>query len=71
MGSSTKIPGREQQAYVVGNGVTARGANILAKKLACASLGDLLALLHLKGIDPIKVALLLNDIQDLARVLVS
>lgn len=70
MGSSAKIPGREHQAYIVGSGVTAQGAQNLAKKLACMTVGDLDALLQIKDIDPIKVALLLKEIQDLAKALV-
>lgn len=38
--------------------------------LACMTIGDLDALLHLKNIDPAKVAQLLADIQDLAKALV-
>lgn len=34
------------------------------------TIGDLEALLQLKNIDPVKVALLLKDIQDLAKALV-
>jgi hypothetical protein len=54
----------------VGSGVTERGVKILANKLACMSIGDLEALLQLKNIDPVKVALLLKDIMDLAKALV-
>lgn len=70
MGSSASIPGREHQTYIVGSGVTAQGAQNLAKKLACMTVGDLDALLQIKDIDPVKVALLLKEIQDLAKALV-
>lgn len=70
LGSSASIPGREHQAYIVGSGVTAQGAQNLAKKLACMTVGDLDALLQIKDIDPVKVALLLKEIQDLAKALV-
>lgn len=54
----------------MGSGVTAGGAQNLAKKLACMTVGDLDALLQIKDIDPVKVALLLKEIQDLAKALV-
>lgn len=54
----------------MGSGVTVRGAQNLAKKLACMTVGDLDALLQIKDIDPVKVALLLKEIQDLAKALV-
>ena len=69
--TSVGILGREQQSYIVGSGVTARGAKLLAQKLACMTIGDLDALLQLKNIDPLKVALLLGKIQDLAKALVN
>ena len=69
--TSVGILGREQQSYIVGSGVTARGAKLLAQKLACMTIGDLDALLQLKSIDPLKVALLLGKIQDLAKALVN
>lgn len=50
--------------------MTTQGAKILGNKLACMTIGDLEALLQLKNIDPVKVALLLKDIQDLAKALV-
>nr|XP_022295052.1 uncharacterized protein LOC111105175 [Crassostrea virginica] len=71
MSTSVGILGREQQAYIVGSGVTARGAKLLAQKLACMTIGDLDALLQLKNIDPLKVALLLGKIQELAKALYS
>ena len=71
MSTSVGILGREQQAYIVGGGVTARGAKLLAQKLACMTIGDLDALLQLKNIDPLKVALLLGKIQELAKALVN
>ena len=71
MSTSVGILGREQQSYIVGSGVTARGAKLLAQKLACMTIGDLDALLQLKNIDPLKVALLLGKIQELAKALVN
>lgn len=68
--SSIDLPGREYQTYIVGSGVTAKGTKKLAKMLACMTIGDLDALLHLKNIDPAKVTELLKDIQDLAKALV-
>lgn len=67
---SIDLHGRQHQTYIVGSGVTAKGAKKLAKMLACMTIGDLDALLHLKNIDPAKVAQLLADIQDLAKALV-
>lgn len=67
---SVDLNGRQHQTYIVGSGVTAKGAKKLAKMLACMTIGDLDALLHLKNIDPAKVAQLLADIQDLAKALV-
>lgn len=68
--SSIDLPGREYQTYIVGSGVTAKGTKKLAKMLACMTIGDLDALLHLKNIDPAKVTELLKDIQELAKALV-
>lgn len=68
--NSIDLPGREYQTYVVGSGVTEKGTKKLAKMLACMTVGDLDALLHLKNIDPAKVTQLLKDIQELAKALV-
>ncbi|XP_062582876.1 uncharacterized protein LOC134244633, partial [Saccostrea cucullata] len=65
------IPGRSHQSYIVGSGVTQYGAKLLGNKLACMTIGDLESLLSLKNIDPVKVALLLKDMQDLSKALYS
>lgn len=70
IGISNDIRGREKQTYIVGRGVTAVGAETLAKKLACMTTGDLDALLQIKDIDPQKVSQLLKDIQDMGIALV-
>lgn len=70
IGISNDIRGREKQTYIVGRGVTAVGAETLAKKLACMTIGDLDALLQIKDIDPQKVSQLLKDIQDMGIALV-
>lgn len=70
IGVSNDIRGREKQAYIVGRGVTAVGAEKLAQKLACMTIGDLDALLQIKEVDPQKVSQLLKDIQDMGIALV-
>lgn len=70
IGISNDIRGREKQTYIVGRGVTTVGAEKLAKKLACMTIGDLDALLQIKDINPKKVSQLLKDIQDMGIALV-
>jgi len=69
--SATDIVGRAEQTFVVGQGLSNAGVELLGQKLAGMTIGDIKAMLDLKNLDPVVVAELLVQIKDLAKALVS
>ena len=69
--SATDIVGRANQTFVVGQGLSNAGVELLGQKLAGMTIGDIKAMLDLKNLDPVVVAELLVQIKDLAKALVS
>ena len=69
--SATDIVGRADQTFVVGQGLSNAGVELLGQKLAGMTIGDIIAMLDLKNLDPVVVAELLVQIKDLAKALVS
>ena len=69
--TATDIVGRADQTFVVGQGLSNAGVELLGQKLAGMTIGDIIAMLDLKNLDPVVVAELLVQIKDLAKALVS
>jgi hypothetical protein len=62
---------RDGGIYVVGQGLNAKGTKLLSRKLACMTIGDLEAILDLKNMNASQVSLLLSQLKDLVKALVS
>jgi hypothetical protein len=69
--SATDIVGRANQVFIVGQGLSNAGVEMLGKKLANMTIGDIQAMLDMKNLDPVVVVKLLGQLKDLAKALVS
>ena len=71
MTSATDIVGRANQVFIVGQGLSNAGVEMLGKKLANMTIGDIQSMLDMKNLDPVVVVKLLGQLKDLAKALVS
>lgn len=69
--NATDIVGRANQVFIVGQGLSNAGVEMLGKKLANMTIGDIQAMLDMKNLDPVVVVKLLGQLKDLAKALVS
>ena len=65
------IQGRLEQAFIPGKGLTGKGAEALALKLANMTIGELQAYIMSEGVDPVLAIQLMKDMKDLLYSLVS
>ncbi|XP_063408918.1 uncharacterized protein LOC134692399 [Mytilus trossulus] len=71
LGTTSDIPGRTKQTFVVGHGLTNEGVRLLGQKLANMTIGDMENLLDIKNVDPIEVLKLIDQLRDLFKALLS
>ncbi|VDI76849.1 Hypothetical predicted protein, partial [Mytilus galloprovincialis] len=71
LGATFDIPGRTNQAFVVGQGLTNAGVRLLGQKLANMTIGDIENLLDVKNVDPVEVSKLIDELRDLFKALLS
>jgi hypothetical protein len=69
--SATDIVGRANQVFIVGQGLSNSGVEMLGKKLANMAIGDIQAMLDMKNLDPVVGVKLLGQLKDLSKGLVS
>jgi hypothetical protein len=69
--SATDIVGRANQVFIVGQGLSNSGVEMLGKKLANMAIGDIQAMLYMKNLDPVVGVKLLGQLKDLSKGLVS
>lgn len=70
LGTTSDIPGRTKQTFVVGHGLTNEGVRLLGQKLANMTIGHMENLLDIKNVDPIEVLKLIDQLRDLFKALV-
>lgn len=71
MSAAKDIAGRKDQAYVVGEGLSNVGVDMLGEKLAKMTIGEIKDMLDLRNLDPVIIVKLFGQLKDLAKALVS
>lgn len=71
MQDASSVIDTADRLFVVGQGLTKAGVNLLGAQLANMTIGDIEAMLQTNKIDPLKIVELQSDFIELAKALVS
>ncbi|XP_076076023.1 uncharacterized protein LOC143046845 [Mytilus galloprovincialis] len=71
MSAAKDIAGRKDQAYVVGQGLSNVGVDMLGEKLAKMTIGEIKDMLDLRNLDPVIIVKLFGQLKDLAKALLT
>ena len=70
LGSVSDKPGRINQSYVIGEGLSQDGVSALSRKLACLTIEDLESILGMRGVDTGNLTQIYTELRDLTKALV-
>ena len=70
LGTVSDTPGRINQTYVIGEGLSQDGVSALSRKLACLTIEDLESILGMRGVDTGNLTTIYTELRDLTKALV-